>query len=391
LNNNEHPAGSDLLASPELPTVDELAESNQTASIQRAGKKRSLRIPIFASVILIAVSIMTFAVVRANKSEPPQVASTVPAQEMRNVPGDTKATPAYDNKQIEANLEDSRSAKQDGVSHVPTLVGKDNVAVIPMPDPAPVNTVASFDPLADEVNARMKRIQEYFNREEAGLREQSARAPHTVVFNIEPATVKQATKESETPKGIAIIEGSTVQARIERTVDTDHPGDVHAIVIGDTPLAGVRLVGAPKVEQNKVSLQFTRMVSTSSGQVVTTSARAFDPSNTSYGIATEIDRHILQRYGGLILASLAKATPTLLAPQVSTTQQLVSGALTQTTQRASEKDIARGVAADAIGQIGNDIATEAKRPITIRVAQDELIGVVFTQATTIPYRFQEQR
>lgn len=381
----------------ESPSADELDPSLNEVAPQATGEvKRSrtgkTRLILMVLGVGLFVGVMAYAVVMGRTQRTSNPVVNVPAQELPNVPGDVNATPAYDQKQIAANAAAAQQASVEGKSHMDTLTGRDNKPVEEVKPVEPAKPVTMQpDPMADTsagVNERIRAIREFFSRFD-GEERQDTRTASTVIYR-EPATETSATSAAVSmtavpkAKGQTLAEGTTVVARVERTVDSDHPGPVHVVVVSDGPLRGLRLKGAATVEQNRVSLPFTVLIAPGSGNTAPVSAKAYDLNNTSYGLATDVDYHIVERYGGLLLASLAKATPTLLAPKTVVTQQLANGVLSQQSDRASLGDIGRAVAADGLGQIGSDIASASRRPITVRVNQGEIIGVVLTAALDLP-------
>lgn len=373
------------------PSLNEPAQGASGGEVKRARSGKG-RIALIAGGITLFVAVMGYAVVMGRTSRASNPVVTVPTQELPNVPGDANATPAYDARQIAANAAAAQQASEEGKSHLPTLTGRDNKPVeeVKPVEPAKPVTMAP-DPLTDTsagVNERIRAIREFFSRFD-GEERQDTRTASTVVYReVATETVASvASSSTATPsksRGLTLAEGTTVVARVERTVDSDHPGPVHVVVVSDGPLKGLRMKGAATVEQNRVSLPFTMLIAPATGNTAAFSAKAYDLNNTSYGLATDVDYHIVERYGGLLLASLAKATPTLLAPKTVVTQQLANGVLSQQSDRASLGDIGRAVAADGLGQIGSDIASASRRPITIRVNQGEMIGVVLTAALELP-------
>ncbi len=175
--------------------------------------------------------------------------------------------------------------------------------------------------------------------------------------------------------------GDLYFAVMDLNANSDQPGPIMA-TIQDGPLAGARLVGSFKQENEKLVLEFTT-VSMKDKTSQTISAVAVDPAVNQAAIATSVDHHYLERFGlllgGSFLQGFGQAVMTAGTTQVSG----LGTAYSTISPRGLSDD-----ALAALGQVGQSIGTVAQANVSaikpsVDVAAGTGVGILFLKPVTV--------
>lgn len=337
-------------------------------------------------------------------SDLPNVAS------VKNVPGDPRATPQHTQMQTEANAESAQTAKATNQTFVPTLTAADiqkPSGAVPEPVTVKVATPAApaeptLTPALVEAATKQLALALEESRDPRGW----TRRPETVVL-LERSILKEPQRQVVAPsgangvatpgapaaarptvvrggsrEGVRFRMGQQVYATTDLRTNSDVPGPVFLTGASD-PIRGAKLRGEFVRQRDALSLQITRVQLPGCGGGASINAKAFTPLAMEYNIATEVDHHYLERYGGTMLAALARAGQTLLTPETTITST-PSGFGTAQTTRPSNQDLGRGVVASGLGAVGQDLAGQAgQRPPTVVLAEQELVGLVIVEDSDV--------
>lgn len=187
-----------------------------------------------------------------------------------------------------------------------------------------------------------------------------------------PEAAQAAPAASEPP----LIRASTVlYAVMEMTADSDVPGPIMARVVAG-PFKGARLLGSFERSDDNLRITLNSMSRPEYG-TVDIDAIAVNPNNASVGLATYVNNHYLQRFGGLILGGFVEGFGAAVAQSGQTSVVSPFGSVTTTNDGYSTEEqllIAAGAGAAAAG---SEIKELANTEITVRVAAGTPIGVLF--------------
>jgi len=193
-----------------------------------------------------------------------------------------------------------------------------------------------------------------------------------------------ASAEAVGPGGLKLpLPGSIVYAEMISTANSDTPGPVIAkIVQGD--LAGATLIGSFQTQRDGLFISFKTLTlghnrdGDEINKAVAVNAVAVDSTNVGTGIATDIDRHLLQNVGVATAAAFAQGFGQAFATSGQTyTQSALVGTTVVNPIRSLREQlyIAGGTAGGAAGQA---IARAyGNRPTTVTVAAGTPVGILF--------------
>ena len=190
--------------------------------------------------------------------------------------------------------------------------------------------------------------------------------------NTNPAA-NQAVKK---PKPL-ITAGTIAYAQTLNEANSDVPGPI-LVEVASGPLAGGRAIGTLQVADEKLVLQFSRIVK--DGEEYSVQAYAVDPATTLTAIATDVDHHYFTRVflpaAATFIESFAEA-----ATREDTTTVISNG--TVVTDSQSKLDPTEQLY-EALNEAGQKVSTfvdqGSQRPITVKVAIGTRIGLLFTES-----------
>ncbi|WP_415912587.1 DotG/IcmE/VirB10 family protein [Neptuniibacter sp. QD37_11] len=181
-----------------------------------------------------------------------------------------------------------------------------------------------------------------------------------------------------------IVAGEHYYAYLHTGVNTDEPSPIWATVVQNGPLDGAKLLGSFERSGEKALLTFTTLALDEREYSV--EAVAIDLNTKKTLLADNVDRHLLERYGMLALASFAGGYADALA---ESGQSTTDGGVVETTGRipdASEQMLY------AIGSIGKVLTPKLEQrfdtPPTVEVydsgTKQQGIGILFMSGFDIP-------
>lgn len=177
---------------------------------------------------------------------------------------------------------------------------------------------------------------------------------------------------------VFIKAGTILFGVIDTAVDTDEPGPVLATVVAGK-YSGGKLIGAftHGPQQTAVTLNFNQMTVPKKIHSFGVSVVAIDPETARTAIATDYDRHLLQRYGTLFISSLAQGYGQAITQQGTTTVSPLTGTTTTSTPPLDNKEQLLA----ALGEVGKQVGAATKQyfntPYTVTIDKGTSVGLLF--------------
>ena len=186
--------------------------------------------------------------------------------------------------------------------------------------------------------------------------------------------------------------GDVAYAVLDRGFDSDDPGAPIFATIVDLderqqpgPLNGIRLMGQIAYSQTQASIRFTTMI-LQDGRQGPMQAIAITVDQARTGVAEDVDNHVLERYGGLVVAGLLQGVGQVgqQLTQLNTQTVLGNGFAVQSGRNIDWITAGMG-AALPVGQAMTSAAARSfSRPPTLSSPVNFPIGIVFLQPVVVP-------
>ncbi len=173
-----------------------------------------------------------------------------------------------------------------------------------------------------------------------------------------------------------IVVGETFYAMLQIGVNTDEISPIRAVVVENGKLQNAVLVGTPARVGEKAVLTFDKM--SVNGKSTTINAVALDPDTLRTGVADGVDRHTVERYSKLFLASFVEGFAEGLTGGQTTTntdgsQSTITDALPDPADQAMV----------GLGNVGKRFAPifekEFDRPPTVTVEPNKTVILMFLE------------
>ena len=177
--------------------------------------------------------------------------------------------------------------------------------------------------------------------------------------------------------------GTILYSRLVGRVNSDTPGPVVGEIL-QGPFAGARLLGTFQFSEQGVVINFSSMTvpykdddGNDQSEVVTIHAVAVDASHLGTAMATDIDRHLLERIGVAFGTAFLQGLGQAVAQSGSTATYGVGGTTVSnaTLNTREQLLVGGGAAAGAAGQVFSQIY--GNRRTTITVEADTPFGLLF--------------
>ncbi len=193
--------------------------------------------------------------------------------------------------------------------------------------------------------------------------------------------------------------GDVIYGVLDRGFNSDDPQAPLIVTLHDFltdgsqgPLTGARVVGTLTYSQEQAAVQFSRLVMVD-GREIPISAIAVSEQDARTGIAADVDRHILMRYGSLFASSLIQgvgmAGQQLTALSSNSYVVYPYTGLIASSPSSDWKRIGAQAAAASLLPVGQALASAAARnfntPPTMSSPIGMGVGVVFLQPLNMPF------
>ncbi|MBS0286292.1 MAG: hypothetical protein JSR17_03300 [Proteobacteria bacterium] len=186
------------------------------------------------------------------------------------------------------------------------------------------------------------------------------------------------TRTGTSQKKVFIKAGTILFGVLDTAVNTDEPGPVLATVVGGK-YTGAKLIGAftHQAQQTSLTMNFNQMTVPKRAKSFGVSVVAIDPDTARTALATDYDRHLLQRYGSLFASSFLQGYGQAVSQQGTTTTSPLTGTTTTTTPPLDGKQQFYV----AMGEVGKQWSAAIKpyfnTPYTVTVDQGTSVGLLF--------------
>ncbi len=179
-------------------------------------------------------------------------------------------------------------------------------------------------------------------------------------------------------KKVFIKAGSILFGVMDTSVNTDEPGPVLVTIVGGKYTGG-KLIGTftHQAQQTSLTISFNQMTVPKRAKSFGVSVVAIDPDTARTALATDYDRHLLQRYGSLFASSFIQGYGQAISQQGTTTTSPLTGTTTTTTPPLDNREIFFV----ALGELGKQWSQAIKpyfnTPYTVTVDQGTSVGLLF--------------
>lgn len=185
---------------------------------------------------------------------------------------------------------------------------------------------------------------------------------------------------NDEPKKTHINIGNKYYAVLHESMNTDEPSYITATIVQEGPLKGATFLGLPRRSGESAILEFSSMAL--NGADYSVSVVAIDPDTGKTRLADDVNRHIVERYTKLGLASFIEGYAEALQ---ETTTNTISGLSQTITSGVLDPGDRVKVAIGNIGaKLSPQFSKEFSMPPTVKVDGGRGIGVMFISGADVP-------
>jgi hypothetical protein len=179
-------------------------------------------------------------------------------------------------------------------------------------------------------------------------------------------------------KGNHVPAGFSAYATLDKSINSDAGGGMVKATIHGGQLDGAVVLGKHDRKEKQLLANLTTM--TFKGHSIPIDAIAINAETTEDSIATEIDDHIISRWGALAGAAMLEGAATMAEKSGQTMATTYAGPLTVATNYNTKQ-----LVAGAVGNVGRRGATIAaayfNTPPTLTANRDDEVGIIFATQT----------
>lgn len=340
------------------------------------------------------------------------------------IPG-TSNSEKYNELQVKANDLNGQKALENGESFTPTLsnnqkvddpfasktepttnndinVNENNVGVMPVqpqlpqpsqPEPQIMSQVAaSTDVKTYKYTSEIqKMVADYSknwnprpqNLEKAALEKDAKSGNATSTASASASKTNSAVTVVNT---VDTIKATTIMNAILLTgINSDEPSPVLAQVVSGS-YKGSKLLGKLTVAKEKVLVVFDTLVLPENNvfgvgpdkSTLKVTSYAVDPSTQRVSLGKDVDNHYFEKYVGLVAATFLSGYAELKSTLATSTTTSSTGAISQSTESASEKQAIYGGVKEVADVLVDDIKKKTTVAPTITVPSGIPVGILFT-------------
>jgi len=213
--------------------------------------------------------------------------------------------------------------------------------------------------------------QEVQNFDNKGIKGTAAKTKKTATNG--DSDIQSNPKEDSQESGLELSAGDILYAKNELKLNSDSPSPAQATVVNGK-YKGAKLLGGFKRQGGYLRIQFNRLI-LPSGEEHQIEGFAINPEVPSAAVRSDVDNHMLQRWGGLMAASFLSG----FGEAISQSDSTISVSDGQTTKAYPEMDTRKQLWS-AGGKVGEKLAqkfdSRFNMPPTVTLAPGENIGVL---------------
>lgn len=242
------------------------------------------------------------------------------------------------------------------------------------PPPAPVVPTEAAPHIQDQVNGYLNlwgpsdlQLQEfsYVRTARQDAEQNGSGTPGSQSNQNNQAALAASNFQQEQSQIRFVRAGTVVPARMMTPLNSDNPGPVLAEITSG-PLKGARLMGRMAVQREAILVTFNTI--TRPGWPDTYTVSAVGMTDDGYtGMATDVNKHYLQRYTALLAGSFLRGYGDGLSQQGSTTIITDGGAVVNTQDDLNTRQIRNKGYGEVASAIGQEVSSNARRDVTIEV------------------------
>ena len=358
-----------------------------------SSKPRMKKLLAGAGVAATMVAVVALGLTGANEAPPSQL-KAAPEDRIQGGSGG-EGSPEYNARLEQLSAEQAELAARTGESHIAPPIGQPRQLLTPAKQEAPAPAPQQPPPVSPGLpkparsaktnDDLRKRMLEEMNSMEARLAALTS-TQGAIVYQYDFAAAEKDPQRSEEapapqsetqPGAIPLQPGDMLYAVVDTAVNSDIPSAVMATV-STGKLRKTRFIGKFQRLDERLVLTFTRAV-LPDGSSVGIEAYAVDPETTEVSVASSVDTHFLERWGGLIAASFLEGFGE--AKRYSGAESTVYGNYNGTSDQMVWNDYSledqAWIAAGKVGQRAGRVFEQGfNRPPTVRLASGCPIGVL---------------
>lgn len=367
---------------------------------EKTAKRSKLlgRLPYIIGVLLIFTAIIFFAYNRLFKDDPKQNVNVAGiGQVLEDVPrekaiGGDGGSPEYIEQVKIKDNQQAKKAKEGDKSFVSTLFeGKGKKVASQKEDVAKgapeVQTkhtyVAKHKRSSAKENSYLNAVATQMDGIIEGLSEYEF--PETQYW--EPTKIETSESESSSFKNqkntasaannLNIEPGNVLYAQNLVAVDSDAPGTpvVTTVVVG--PMKGAKFFGSFERHGEGLVINFSRYYK--DGKNYTVSAFAVDPETARTTVASHVDTHFIERWGGLIAASFVEGLGDAVSESGRTVTDTGSGAVYSQNDKFSTADQIKIAAGEVGGRVADQLEQNFNKPPTVTLNPKDMVGILILE------------
>lgn len=225
---------------------------------------------------------------------------------------------AYKSAFKEEDNERADEAERQGHSSIPRLLGDvEPEKPAPEPEPEPAPAPAPQEPVIPTPPPAPVYTPPLQSQLELGRYLNSQYTPGSISIDgkVAGAERKRKTREEPVPivqtdekklAGLGITPGTILYAVVDIGANSDQPGTPIMARIVSGEYAGAKFIGGFKLMDEKLVLRFNKAVvknKKGEDEIFSVSGYAINPQDYSPGVASSVDTHFIERWGGLIASS----------------------------------------------------------------------------------------
>lgn len=182
----------------------------------------------------------------------------------------------------------------------------------------------------------------------------------------EVANAQTTNKSSSVGKISYIRAGTVVQGKLITPLNSDAVGPVLA-EITQGPLLGARLIGSMSVSKESILVTFSKITKPGWPNVYSISAVGMN-QDKSVALATDVNKHYLEKYIGLLGGSFLKGYGDGMQQQGNVSYVTDTGTVVNQTDKLSSSQISKTAQGSVLSQLGQDWTSNSRNnKATIKV------------------------
>lgn len=373
--------------------------------------KNRIKTLMFLGTAILSLGLILFYFNTASKVPVPAKVNVAQAPSGVSFTNGAKSTPAYTKLYNQNQNKQAALATKNNTSYVPGFLGQSTNQqlvttithpatqhpAIPKALPVSTQTASQVNPQAAQYAAQqqahvsmgIEKEMDYLQKswhptalnvvDSKGLSVVNSPTAEAVSKGGTPSGVKPKETPQQIAANVVIGAGRLEYGVVETALNSNRPTPVLG-QIEDGPLAGTRLLGAFKTEDNRLVIKFT-MASLKNGISFPVDAIMVNPKVNQGYLASSVNHHYFYRYSLLLGGAFLQGFGQTLQQSGST----VSSGYGGTTQTFSPQSTGQA-AMSALGQVGQTVGqigeSAFRTPNTVRINIGTGVGILFLKPVT---------